>query len=406
MKATSIPAVAYPLLAVGGLILFLAGAVLLSDIPLESWLRHYGVPAQHRPFGDLGVIAQGIVDRDAGLPVYQYPPTKDQKVGGLFNYPRLWLLWKHLGLRPSTLIPWGVAIGTLFLVTAALTSIPANAFEGCYLSVLLCSPVCVLAVERGNSDLVIFVLLAWGMIFARPTIIRFMAILIGGAAKLYPVAAIGGLLLGFRPRERFILLAFLGATSLGWVAITWQDWIAIAALTPQMAYLSYGSNVPWLSMAEHTDLELSASTCRLLGWATALPVAAATAAIASLPNSMHATASPFALRGLYAGVGIFVFTWLLGSSFQYRLIFLLGCLPALWAGRTLPVGPDRILSRTTLIAIPVYFWWDLLIGEGSLLAALTKQLICITLVVSLAAYAIRTWKADPMTTKACALEIN
>src|SRR5207247_5366711 len=90
-----------------------------------------------------------------------------------------------------------------------------------------------------------------------------------------------------------------------------------------------------------------------------LSVAAATASFATLRfqsrNWMGVEAAGLRLDLFWAGASIFIGTFLLGSNFEYRLVFLMLTVPQLltWSARR---RPEALLARTILIAMALFFW--------------------------------------------------
>src|SRR5262249_47924296 len=119
----------------------------------------------------------------------------------------------------------------------------AGAASGAVYSLALCSPAAMLGVERGNVDLLLFVLVLAGVLVVargRPGLARAgLLVLLAGVLKLFPIFAAGFFVR--RPaRATAGLIAGLAAAFLVYVAATWHVIDAVLHAVPESTTFSYG----------------------------------------------------------------------------------------------------------------------------------------------------------------------
>lgn len=229
---------------------------------------------------------------------------------------------------------------------------PLTKGETGWLLAAVFSPAVLLGIERGNTDLLIFFLLA-GAIVTVPRGVAWSLALLAFVLKLYPLVAIAGLLRWGRPAvTRAFLVA--GGLALLYLAYTFDDLVMISAGTPRDTWLSYGLNVLWMKVTP-AQPALGAGL-RVLSGIVALG-AVLLAAVAGWRRK--GPGGPGASRELDAfrvGVACYAGTFLLGNNFVYRLMFLLFTIPQLlsWAGRAAD-GHARP-ARIALVGIYGALW--------------------------------------------------
>lgn len=129
-------------------------------------------------------------------------------------YSHWWLQLRNLGLTRADIGWVGFSLVAIFVLTALSRLRPKSRLELAWYALVVCSSPIVLAVDRANNDLLIFVLLAPVvpcLLSSRP-VLRWMApFLVAAAAglKYYPAAAVIMLLAPTEPRE-WRLRLFLG----------------------------------------------------------------------------------------------------------------------------------------------------------------------------------------------------
>jgi hypothetical protein len=328
---------------------------LLFSLAASTWgiepaLSAAGVSSVGAPFSDLYVFSAAATEFSHGGNPYLSNPSDPWR--RTYNYPRVWLLFMRF---PFGAVPGlGFAIGAAWLAALAAYWGRLTLGQGLMAGALVCSPSVLLALERCNSDLIIFILIAAALgclqrAWRVPAWLLFFA---GTVLKLYPIVAFSAFLgLGWQ-RARAWLLGAAVAFAL-WAGLHVGEFRAIAHNTPTGGpAVSYGSAVVF-SIAEKLHGDKTGEWGAYLGdaWVGMLAAAFLTAggfwigsrrrssdSASSLrmnPESARTGGPPVptfnrALAGFHAGAGIYVLTFILGSNFAYRHVFLLLCLPWLW----------------------------------------------------------------------------
>lgn len=314
-----------------------------------------GVPTMQPTFVDAYAISGASVSLAQGAdPLVRNPGDVMQRP---MNYPRPWLLLAHAGLAPEH-TPW--LVGAFLLVFGlgllALRTFVTSRSAGALLAIGLFSPVVWLAVERGNNELFVFglVALAAGAAARRPALAS-VGVLAATLAKLFPVFALFGLLLG-GPRARrcaWLALAAIG----GWLALTFADLGRIRAGTFHWNRIGYGIDQAATTLAKN-GMSLPLLLTAAIGAAGSVLLVGGwlrTRWRLSNPGERFESAMvgvvPFAM-----GAAVYVGSFCTGSSFDYRLLFLLLTVPQLvvWSGSLR--GRWRLSARDSLVAVLAMLW--------------------------------------------------
>ena len=272
-------------------------------------------------------------------------------------YSHWWLAIRHLGLTRAD-ISW---LGPLVVIAAWLTALrvlrPRTTAQFWFsLAVLISSPV-ILAFERANNDLVIFLLLApvvSCLMSSRGWIRSCAPVLIGVAAGLKYYPATAGLLLMFsRDRRRLVVM---GIVILAFVAISVaQDLAIFGPLAPKPSgWLSFGASTLFTSFGVEGRLPAVLS---LLGaalifawgwWSTRLSEWEAS-------PEKSATALKFILSAVLLSGCFFT-----SVNFSYRWIFAAWLPPFLWELSSDQSVPSRArsLAKATSWLLVAVLWLD------------------------------------------------
>jgi hypothetical protein len=302
-------------------------------IDVWPWL---GVPSGPSRFFDTRNITAAVECRRLGLdPLVNNPcdPWDRPMV-----YPRIWLALRWLGLNQSDTDLMAVIIIILFLGSLWLLIGRISAGQGFLLAAVVCSPAVMLAIERTNMDLAVFVIVALSVLTWRsrhmPAVVGPALVLVAAVAKIYPVFALGAYLVAGKRRPALVAIVCSAAFAV-YAAVTLDDILAVAKAAPQGEYHSYGARILLARL-----YNLVAPT----GWrggevaAQALAIIPLVAITISLwmwvrrryppPDDQIAVSS--AHLSFYFGAFVFLATFSLGNNFDYRLVFLLLTIPQLF----------------------------------------------------------------------------
>ncbi len=310
----------------------------------------WGIKASSPDFADARGITTAIESHVMGKdPLVENPRDP---LGRPFNYPRVWLELHRFGINQSHTTALAMTLIVAFLLGLLVFPLPDLGLPGCGLLMLAAfSPATVLGMERGNIDLLMFLLVALGIAgFSSGNLaIRRLGtacVLLGFVLKIFPVFALA--MLGGEPRARLRQWAACVIVIVAvYVFMTWEDLLLIYRSTPKSTGVSYGMNVLWMELLEHG--KILGFLARAMAWG-----GVCIAAILTWMGHRDGISTAGAIRSgdrplvaFRAGAGIYGGTFLLGNNWDYRLIFLLFTLPLL----VRLIRGARSLQRTLAVAV-------------------------------------------------------
>jgi hypothetical protein len=235
------------------------------------------------------------------------------------------LIWVKIGEAlnlpdESRFIQFCILVNSCFVGISAyiLYRFPSFGLLACLLSTAT-----LLGMERANPDLIIYSLV---FVFALslPKTLSPVPILAATALKLYPVFSLVILLI----KRQFLLLFLSLIAALAIFGYMWDELAIIRSLalsTTGDSYLTYG----FLSLADYFSLQ---------GLGLAIVLCSAIFLTALYLKKMeglqrHQRVEEFETNLFLAGASIYVGTFIVSSNWDYRLMFLIFCVPFLQAGR-------------------------------------------------------------------------
>ena len=291
----------------------------------EAW-KILGVPGMNPSFLDArGIIAAATSAREGFDPILNNPYDPLLRPA---NYPHLWY-WPLLvfNIHNNSATKLGVGLALMFYACVMLFLGKVRLREGFIWGFFLCAPPTMLAVERGNNDLVIFILLSIALI-AR----RFSAVLVAisyslvslcAALKLYPFTVF---CLATREKSR---TAWIISTTASLACITY-----LYLIREQIKYINKVLPHPYMYAYGYRVLtdQCNAYTHEIIPWFTPVLAILVVFVLAGWMR-VHAPSLPempqLMVDSLMTGSILYVFTFALNSNSNYRMIFLLFTIPAL-----------------------------------------------------------------------------
>jgi len=311
-------------------------ALLLSLGGHARWTR-LGVPNDARWFDDLRNVTSAWECTRRGIPVLPTNPC-DPDGARPANYPRLWLLPSHLGLGQGDTFALGWAVLALFLVAAVLV-VPTGArvWTGVLHALALCSAAAMLGVERGNVDLALFALVVAAVLVAQGGARRLAAsgalVLLAAALKLFPIFAVG-FVLRRGTRAALAVAAAVVLAFAAYLAAIHRELAQILAALPQPDSYAFGLRrlSEWIGAATGDERHAA-----LVGWDVLVAALVAAVAAGLARARRRGPAGATAQRDLdffFAGACVYAGSYVAGRNYDYRLVFLLLCVPQLarWLG--------------------------------------------------------------------------
>jgi hypothetical protein len=357
----------------GVVLLALFGLLYATDtaqyLRIVGWIT--GKPGAH-PFIDWEWLPSAVACWQRGVDVYVDNICYGPVAHGRHGYSPLWLRMTFLPYGKVWLAPFGLGMAVLFLAALATLPPPRRA-GGVWVTFLATfSSVTVFAIERGNVDLMLFVLVAAGVHCwlgsLRWRLVGYGLFILAGLLKFYPFVL---LILALRERPRVLAgvcaatLAVLAAFGLAFrdelsrmsgnvasgpyfgdmfAAINLPD--GLVAIVVQVAR-EIGEPDAWVirhqTLMSTTGL-LTVTLAAILGATGLMRRYRLDTALAAMPRREAGF--------LVAGAALICACFFAGQNVGYRAILLLPVLPGLlWFGRSLPDRGGRILVMATCGAI-------------------------------------------------------
>lgn len=279
-----------------------------------------------------------------------FPDNPCDPFGRPANYPRVWTRFGRVGLGEGDTAWLGVAIAVVFFAAALAVAGPLTRGEGVAYAAVLLAPATLLGVERGNVDLLMFVLVCSGLLLLRRNAwVGAAPIVLAAVLKLFPAFALAPLVRG---RWRWTAAATSAAALAAYAVVTRNDIRALRHAIPRVVVDSYGAGVvveAW--RLAHVGFVESPAAVR---WARLGVVALALLLAGAIALWGRARPAPDERRldAFVGGAAIFLGTYVFGNNFDYRLVFLVLCVPQLlaWARHATGVVPGAGAALAALVA--------------------------------------------------------
>lgn len=335
-----------------------AGLVLVALSRAPEYLRLLGVNHLGVWFIDLHAILASCDAVAAGLDPYAYNPL--DHFGRVHCYPHWWLLLGSWGVTRADTQWLGFLLVAVFFVSAVAALRPRLIGELFWMLAVLCSPPVLLALERANIDLVVFVLLAPVvpcLMSGRP-LVRLMAVPLIVAAtmfKVYPLVAAVVLLGAGSGREMRRLIG---------VGI-----VLLAVALPDMVgdFQRYARHLPepegLMTMGARnlfTSFGLPAGAARWWGALGGAAIIVFFWRIKPLAGWQTTQADRHRWLGGILGAALLTGCFFAGTSYSYRWVFALWLVPLLWQLPREATVPPNVRRWATVTALLLGFalWAD------------------------------------------------
>jgi hypothetical protein len=294
---------------------------------IPAW-KAVGVPAMLPRFADLSTIAEGLETLRQGKdPLVTNPPDPLNRP---VNYPRVWLQ-AFSALRINVHNVWLIAIPFCACYLACMSVLIAQAKYAGDVVILLLASLSIsplLAMERGNNDLFVFSLVFLGCC-ATNRYLKSAALATASLLKIFPIAGMIADAVRRPARQRLVPL-FLSAFVLALLAWQWRDIDLIRHGTPISRVLSYGV----LSFEQEITHFFPDWLFYLfqLGWIVLAGCWLLALSVVDLAWKHSFGLDPDLFDSpqgeMFTVFGaIYVFTYAVGSNWDYRLIMLLPTIP-------------------------------------------------------------------------------
>lgn len=302
-------------------------------------LRKWSIPIDPPGFFDARQITMASESYAQG-----YDPLKENPLnprGTRLNYPRIWHILFATGITQNHTNLLGIIFLFLFFIGVGMFwfSGKFNNLTYFILSAVTISPAVMLGIERGNIELVIFFILSAALLINYySSVSAIILFLFASFLKLYPVFAFVYLL---KEQSKKFWVQFISACAIFiiYALFTFDDLKQVYLTSPKNAKSAYGLNVFWMGLNHPRILNLQVSDdlvtiIKVLSYVVLILIFLG-ALILSLRNyNTTRFKQREHLEAFRTGAGIYIGCFLLGTNYDYRLVFLIFTVPQLaaWLG--------------------------------------------------------------------------
>jgi hypothetical protein len=304
----------------------LFSAFIATSIYFSGWLNTWHslqIPAMYPPYADLRTVQGALSSIEFGFDPQSNNPGDPW--GRPMNYPYIWVsIGKIIGLNNNINFIITVTAYILCYIWCGYLYLKKYPYHSILLSLI--SGASLLAVERGNNDLVIYCLLYFS-ITSNSSLRKSIYLTIATILKIYPIVCIP-LLFGKKKNLFFVtlLVSIYFLTNL-------KQFILIKRATPIGISMSYGApSIAAIFQSHNSQISfMHGFKIQYIIIDIILSLSALTIWIKTLSSKNEIAITPINHEGhfLMAGALLYIFTFLFSSNFDYRLIFLIFCIPYL-----------------------------------------------------------------------------
>lgn len=351
------------------------GMILLSFHYLgqfRTW-RLWHIPARKILFLDFRLIPGAAETFQAGGdPAVSNPFDPSLR---LFNYPRIWYWLFNLKITQDDTIWISATLIILFFLIIFIFPEKIRVRDSSLYLPFIFSPACVLLYERGNVDLIFFVLCGLTILTVnRLSIVSAVILLIASFFKLFPFFGVTVFL--HESRKRFyVLFSVVTAIFLSYVLLSIDSLKAAWYLTERGVNDSYGVYIIFYILNDGLRSFLLSffrdsqfQTIMTFGPHVIAFLVLTLVFVAAIRNkNVLPVESERNLAAFRLGAAIYVGTFLLGNNWNYRLAFLLFTIPQISQWIFTSKGKDRLLYSILLVLMIATCWYTMIFDYGFLL---------------------------------------
>lgn len=323
----------------------------------ETW-KLWRVPVGQPQFLDFRLIPGSAESfREGFEPTQKNPGDPDKRI---FNYPAFWRLFFYTGITQNDTVWIVLVMLVLFFASVFLFPQDITILDSLGMLLVIFSPAAMLLYERGNVDLIVFVLCVMVVLatdyspFITSVLLIFAAIV-----KLFPFFGITVLLKESKSKFIWLFLSCLG-TLVAYLYVTSKSVAASWNLTMRGDEISYGANVLFLQYSQYfSDLLGVSSTAPLLKHGPiilAFVLIMVAGVIGIIQRESLASSSARNLAAFRMGASIYVGTFLLGNNWDYRLAFLILVMPQILQWSRYTDKPYSFAVRAVSVLVLISCW--------------------------------------------------
>jgi hypothetical protein len=337
------------------------GAVLITWGPLSRGelnpaLTDLGVIPMPKPFADYRVIASAIQFNEAGGDPYR--DNRFDFLARTYNYPPLWLHFPFLGVSDESITYVYLCFASFFSLGLFFLFWNDKTKYWYFYFVFLFSPPVFLALERCNYELMVFFLVVLAIRLSHRSkgvshnILAGSTLLLATMLKIFPVFGLAIFLRESWKRSLTYMIPFGLLSIVYFYSI--KPYLALIHVNTQWSqYLSFGVNVVPYYLSLHYWNNFAVY---FLAAAWLVVIAFLFLAYRSGSTTMPGSdVDGYDTRLFRVGGIIYIATFLMGNSFDYRLIFLLPTLP--WIFRMIRLDSSGRLGYLSYLGCLATLFW-------------------------------------------------
>jgi hypothetical protein len=287
-------------------------------------------------YGDLHAILSASECNQRGLNVFLN--NSCDALGRVHVYGSIWLKLNIFGINQSHLSVLGTAINILFMTVVVALIRPRSISQVIIAFIVLFSPAVTLALERGNNDLIIFILTALSALLISlrdriATICGLCIVALSSALKIYPSILFGTVLLAMKWRAKELVL-ILGASTLliaAWLITSLNEILLLKDLVPRpLDHYATGAKALFIYLGRpYPQILLIPETGRLAIFVLFVMACALWLARRLDLSALQPMQGSLKFVCFIFGLSILFFTYTINSNYDYRWIFFVLLVPYL-----------------------------------------------------------------------------
>lgn len=332
----------------------------------QTWLL-WGFPVKPIIFMDFRLIPSAAETfRSGGDPTISNPTNP---AGHIFNYPKIWYLLFYTGISQKDTIWICALLILLFFLVIFIFPGKLHIVDSLAMLAVIFSSACMLLYERGNVDLIFFIMcgLAVVLLSNYPGWVV-MILSLAAMFKLFPIFGIAIFLQDNKGRFfKFLIVSVL--IFVIYLILSFESLAAAWTLTLRGTYLSYGVYVIFDLLHAYFNYYLLKimSENQIVGFMEILPYFAAAFTLVLFSFLGAKTKTPFKsdsernLNAFRVGAAIFVGTFLLGNNWDYRLTFLIFAIPQISRWIFSHNTKQRYVALMIYITLLVSCWYTVIL---------------------------------------------
>ena len=332
----------------------------------KFWL-FLGVPAINPIFYDLDLVVSVLNCYSQGFDISKPNPCYPNS--DYFLYPKIWFLFSYLPIDSNSTVAIAIGMITIFYVFIFWLIGRLNINEGIYYGLIMCSPPVMLAVERGQTDLIIFILCALSVLIIKKNYHTFWAytfVIVASFLKLSPFAAIIAFL---NEKKKGSLIVFFILLSIGiiYISLNWRDIIYMSHNFQEKFWskdvtIQYGCLV-FLNLLDYYPVFhniFSFIPKKIIAYAAIAVLILTLLFVAKKQKSFKLNIDQ--LFSFKIGACLYIGTFLIGNNYNYKFIFLIFAMPQLfaWVKYNKEIRTAAMLVLTGII---ITFWSNVLFDK-------------------------------------------